>query len=101
MATYILKKDFTGTGSTYNAPQGGGNLQVHFPKGTVVSGQQKETFVTVEVSGGRVVVPLEYLELTTNPLNIASASISNIPTPVKALLGLAAIFIFLKVVKVI
>jgi len=38
----------------------------------------------------------------TNPFpNTLPKSVNNIPTPVKAVLGLAAIFIFLKVVKVI
>lgn len=89
------------------SPMLGGALIAHFNAGDVIEGtfrvQQlaqwgspNVNWVDTVIGGGTRAIPANVLQ----QVGIAN-SVNNIPTPVKAVLGLAAVFIFLKVVKVI
>lgn len=96
--------------SAYNAtesPMTGGQLIKAFSAGEVIEGtfrtqqltqwgMSNVNWVDTVISGRTVAIPANILQ----QVSIAS-SIGNIPAPVKGLFGLAAILIFLKVVKVI
>lgn len=88
----------------------GGQLIAHFNAGDVIEGtfrvQQLQqwgapnvNWVDTAINGGTWAIPANVLTQVSASNSIPD--INNIPAPVKGLLGLAAIFIFLKVVKVI
>lgn len=100
MAQYKFKQAYNLTES----PMLGGALIKAFAAGEVVEGTPRVQQLAqwgapnvnwVDTQWGSI--PATFLE----PVSNISSSIDNIPAPVKGLLGLAAIFIFLKVVKVI
>lgn len=85
----------------------GGQLIAHFNAGDVIEGtfrvQQLQqwgapnvNWVDTVIAGGTWAIPANVLQQVT----IAN-SVNNIPAPVKGLLGLAALFVILKIAKVI